>query len=42
MSQGMYGEVYEDRVVFQMKNVGDYPGFATEDILEPYTVYLYK
>ena len=42
MAQGMYIEVYEDRVVFQMKNVGDYPGFTTNDILEPYTVYLYK
>ena len=42
MAQGMYIEVYHDRVVFQMKNVGDYPGFTTEDIIEPYTVYLYK
>ena len=42
MAQGMFVKVYEDRVVFQMKNVGDYPGFTTNDILEPYTVYLYK
>ena len=42
MAQGMYIEVYPDRVVFQMKNVGDYPGYTTEDIIEPYTVYLYK
>lgn len=42
MAQGMYIEVYADKVVFQMKNIGDYPGFSTEDILEPYTVYLYK
>ena len=42
MAQGMYIEVYPDRVVFQMKNVGDYPEFSTEDILQPYTVYLYK
>lgn len=42
MAQGMYIEVYPDKVVFQMKNIGDYPGFSTEDILEPYTVYLYK
>lgn len=42
MAQGMYIEVYPDRVVFQMKNIGDYPGFSTEDVLAPYTVYLYK
>ena len=42
VAQGMYVKVYEDRIVFQMKNYGDIPGFSTEDILEPYTVYLYK
>jgi len=42
MAQGMYIEVYEDRVVFTMKNIGTWPGYSTEDTLEPYTVYLYK
>ena len=31
-----------NRIVFQMKNYGDISGYKTEDILEPYTVYLYK
>jgi hypothetical protein len=42
LAQFLVFEVYEDRVVFQMKNIGDYPEFSTEDILQPYTVYLYK
>ena len=42
MAQGMYFEVFEDRIVFTMKNIGDYPGFSTEDVMESYTVYLYK
>ena len=42
LAQGMYIEVYEDRVVFTMKNIGTWPGYSTEDTLEPYTVYLYK
>ena len=41
-AQGMYVQVYEDRIVFTMKNIGDLKGFATEDLLEPYTVWLYK
>ena len=40
--QGMYVQVYEDRIVFTMKNIGNLKGFATEDLLEPYTVRLYK
>ena len=40
--QGMYVKVYEDRIVFQMKNIGTYEGLTTNDILEPYTVWLYK
>ncbi len=42
VAQGMYVKVYEDRIVFQVKNYGDYPGYKTSDILEPYTVWLYK
>ena len=42
MSQGMYIEVFEDRIVFTMKNFGDYPGWTTNDLITPYTVYLYK
>ena len=42
LCQGVYVKVYEDRIVFTVKNYGDYPGCATSDILEPYTVYLYK
>jgi hypothetical protein len=42
VGQGLYIEVYEDRIVFTMKNVGDYPGFSTEDIIDSYTVWLYE
>ena len=42
MAQGMYIEIFEDRVVFTMKNIGTWEGFSTEDILASYTVYLYK
>ena len=42
VAQGLYIEVFEDRIVFTMKNFGDYPGYRTEDLIEPYTVYLYK
>lgn len=40
--QGMYVEVFEDRIEFTMKNIGTYPGLTTEDVLSTYTVYLYK
>lgn len=42
VAQGLYIEVFEDRIVFTMKNFGDYPGWTTEDLITPYTVYLYK
>ena len=42
IGQGVYVKVYENRIVFTVKNYGDYPGCATSDILEPYTVWLYK
>ncbi len=40
--QVMYFTVYEDRVVFQSINVGTYTGYTENDIIAPYTVYLYK
>ena len=42
LAQGMYIEVFPDRVVFTMKNFGTWEGFQTGTQLEPYTVYLYK
>lgn len=42
VGQGLYIEVFEDRIVFTMKNIGDYEGFSTDDLITPYTVYLYK
>ncbi len=42
VGQGLYIEVFEDRIVFTMKNFGDYPGFSTDDLITPYTVWLYK
>lgn len=42
IAQGMYIEVFEDRVVFTMKNYGIIPGFETGTELTPYTVYLNK
>ena len=42
LCQGVYVKVYENRIVFQYKNYGTYAGCTTEDILEPYTVWLYK
>ena len=42
IAQGMYIEVYEDRIVFTMKNFGIIPGFESGTELVPYTVYLYK
>ncbi len=42
LSQGLYIAVYEDRVEFQCVNTGTLNGFKTSDIIEPYTVYLYK
>jgi hypothetical protein len=42
VGQCMYIEVFEDRVVFTMKNFGTIDGFSTDDLIVPYTVYLYK
>ena len=42
VAQGMYVEVYENRIVFTMKNYGTYKGLSTDDVLQPYTVWLYK
>ena len=42
IAQGLYIEVYEDRVVFTMKNFGDVKGYKTTDLIVPYTVWLYK
>jgi hypothetical protein len=42
MSQGMYIEVFEDRVVFTMINFGSAEGHTYEDKIAPYTVWLYK
>ena len=42
IAQGMYIEVYEDRIVFTMKNFGIIPGFETGTESVPYTVYLNK
>ena len=42
VGQGMYIEVFEDRIVFTMKNIGDIEGFSTKDLITSYTVYLYK
>ena len=39
--QVMYFTVYDDRVEFQSINVGTYEGYTTDDIIKPYTVYLY-
>lgn len=41
-AQGLYIEVYEDRIVFTMKNIGTATGYTTEDLIEPYTMWLYK
>ena len=38
IAQGMYIEVFEDRVVFTMKNFGIIPGFETGTELTSYTV----
>ena len=42
IAQGMYIEVFEDRVVFTMKNFGIVPNFETGNDFEPYTVYLHQ
>ena len=42
VAQGMYVQVYENRIVFTMKNYGDYKSFETETVLQPYTVWLYQ
>ncbi len=42
VAQGMYVKVYEDKIVFQTKNYGDIAEYRTEDVFEPYTVWLYK
>ena len=42
VSQGMYVQVYDNRIVFTMKNYGTYKGLTTDDVLQPYTVWLYR
>ncbi len=42
LCQVMYVTVYEDRVELQSINVGSYKGYTVDDIIAPYTVYLYK
>lgn len=42
VAQGLYIEVFEDRIVFTMKNIGNYSGWSFDDLITPYTVYLYK
>ena len=42
VAQGMYVQVYENKIVFTVKNYGDIKGYETETLLEPYTVWLYK
>lgn len=42
VAQGTYITVYEDRVEFQSKNFGTYPGYTMDDIVKPYTVYRNK
>ena len=42
MSQGMYIEVFEDRLVFTMMNFGSVEGHTPDDKIAPYTVYLNK
>ena len=40
LAQYMVFEVYEDRVVFYMRNTGSLEGYSREDVLKEYTVYL--
>ena len=42
IAQGMYIEVYDDRLVFTMMNFGSVEGHRPEDKIVPYTVYLNK
>ena len=42
VAQGLYVEVYEDRIVFTMKNFGTYEGWTPADLITPYTVWLKK
>ena len=42
VGQGLYIEVFEDRIVFTMKNIGTADGFSTDDIISSYTVWLYE
>lgn len=43
VAQGMYIEVFEDRVVFTMMNFGSIKPYRTgKDLIESYTVWLYK
>lgn len=39
LAQGLILRVYDDRMEFEMRNFGTYPGFETEHKLKPYTVY---
>ncbi len=40
LAQFLVFEVYEDRVVFYIRNAGDYENYGKEDKLKEYTVYL--
>jgi hypothetical protein len=40
LAQFMVFEVYSDRVVFHIRNTGDYAGYHRDDKLKEYTVYL--
>ncbi len=42
VAQGMYIEIFENKIVFTMKNFGNLPGWTPNDLIEPYTVWLYK
>lgn len=42
LAQYLVAETYDDRVVFHYRNTGSFKGFSTDDIPEPYTVFLKK
>ncbi len=42
LAQYLVFEVYPDRVVFHIRNTGEYEGYHRDDKLEAYTVYLSK
>ena len=39
LAQGLILRVFDDRMEFEIRNFGTYPGFETEHKLAPYTVY---